>query len=109
MLSSDRIRKRLCRVSAKITLSEEAYRSDVSERVYAALMTEAREFLAKGYAGIVNAVFDRPAERERIKQIAMSAVVPFEGLWLEAPSATLLSRVSARKDDPSDATTQVVK
>jgi aminoglycoside phosphotransferase family enzyme/predicted kinase len=109
VLSSDRIRKQFCGVSTETTLSEDAYRSDVSEIVYATLMAEAREILASGYAVIVDAVFDRPTERERIKQIAMGAGVLFTGLWLEAPSATLLSRVSARKNDPSDATTEVVK
>ena len=108
MLSSDRIRKRLCGVSAETTLSEEAYRSEVSERVYATLMTEAREILASGHAVIVDAVFDRPIERDRIQQIAMGAGVPFTGLWLESPSAILLSRIGARRDDPSDATAQVV-
>jgi hypothetical protein len=35
--------------------------------------------------------------------------VPFAGLWLAAPAATLLARVRARQDDASDATAAVLQ
>ena len=34
--------------------------------------------------------------------------MPFQGIWLEAPGATLIARVAARKHDASDATQAVV-
>jgi predicted kinase len=35
--------------------------------------------------------------------------VPFTGLWLTAPEATLTQRVAARTGDASDATPEVVR
>jgi predicted kinase len=55
-----------------------------------------------------DAVFDRPAERTSIEAVASEAGVPFQGIWLEAPTATLLSRISGRRNDPSDATANVL-
>ncbi len=37
------------------------------------------------------------------------AGVPFVGLWLDAPMDILLARVAARRGDPSDATTEIVR
>ncbi len=35
--------------------------------------------------------------------------MPFDGLWLLAPSSSLVARVAARRHDPSDATIAVVE
>lgn len=40
--------------------------------------------------------------------IAADLDVPFAGLWLEAPEAALIARVTARRDDASDADAAVV-
>jgi aminoglycoside phosphotransferase family enzyme/predicted kinase len=109
IVSSDRIRKRLHAVSAETRLPDAAYCPEVSERVYAALVTEARTNIANGHGVIADAVFDRPEDRQKMQQIAAEAGVAFQGLWLEAPSEVLVARVTARRDDPSDATVQVVR
>ena len=57
---------------------------------------------------VVDAVFDRPAEREAIGRVALNAAVVFRGIWLEAPKAALLERLEARRNDPSDATAEVL-
>ena len=44
-----------------------------------------------------------------MSQLASDLGVPFAGLWLTAPEATLLSRVAARTGDASDATPDVVR
>jgi uncharacterized protein len=41
--------------------------------------------------------------------VAARAGVPFAAVWLEAPDATLLSRVTARRHDVSDADAGVVR
>ena len=41
--------------------------------------------------------------------MARQAGVPFAAVWLDAPDATLLSRVIARRHDASDATADVVR
>ncbi len=109
VLASDRIRKRLHGVRAEVRLPSEAYEPEVSERVYAALMQEARAVLGAGHAVVADAVFDRRAARERIEHVARDAQVPFMGVWLHARPDTLFGRVDARRGDPSDATVDVVR
>ncbi len=109
MLSSDRTRKRLHGVSAETRLGQEAYHQDVSECVYANLFKEAQRILSNGHTVIVDAVFDREADRKKIKQCAIDAGVPFTALWLEAPLDLLIERVSNRRGDPSDATADIVR
>jgi len=109
ILSSDRIRKRLHGVPPEIRLPGEAYRAEISELVYAIQSEEAGAILRNGHAVIADAVFDRDADRKKIKQCAAAAGVPFVGLWLDAPMDTLLARVAARRGDPSDATTEIVR
>jgi aminoglycoside phosphotransferase family enzyme/predicted kinase len=109
VLSSDRIRKRLLGVPAETQLGQEAYTEEVSERVYSQLFEEARTILGHGHSVIADAVFDRPADRQKIKQCAMNAAVPFTALWLEAPVSLLCERVAKRRGDPSDATVDIVR
>jgi uncharacterized protein len=107
-LNTDRIRKQIHGVAAEVRLPAVAYRPDVSEAVYATLRRQAADVLAAGVAVVADAVFDRATEREAIEALASSANIPFRGFWLEAPTATLLDRVAARRNDPSDATADVL-
>jgi aminoglycoside phosphotransferase family enzyme/predicted kinase len=106
--ASDRVRKRLCGVSAETRLPADAYGADISARTYHAMMRIAQEALAQGGAVVVDAVFDRRIDRERIEEVARGAGVPFCGLWLQVPEQMLVRRVAARHGDPSDATPEVV-
>ncbi|HEX2726623.1 MAG TPA: AAA family ATPase, partial [Beijerinckiaceae bacterium] len=108
ILSSDRLRKRLHGVPAETRLPESAYLPEVSEAVYGTLRQEAARALTAGSSVIVDAVFDRPAERAAIEATAAQAGVAFQGIWLDAPTTTLLARIEARRNDPSDATTDVL-
>jgi predicted kinase len=109
ILNSDRIRKQLHGLPAHAGLPERAYRPDVSEQVYATLRHEAERVLRVGSAMIADAVFDKPQEREKVELLAAESQVPFRGYWLHAPTELLVSRVSARQNDPSDATAEVVR
>jgi uncharacterized protein len=108
ILNSDRIRKRLHRVPAESHLPESAYRPEMSRQVYATLCLEAAEAIAETCSVVVDAVFDRPDDRVAIEKVTAAAGVPFRGVWLDAPAQTLLSRVGARRNGPSDATARVV-
>ncbi|MDP4003306.1 bifunctional aminoglycoside phosphotransferase/ATP-binding protein [Methylobacterium sp. NEAU K] len=107
ILASDRIRKRLHGVGALTRLPASAYDPATSERVYATLRQEAGRALSAGHCAVADAVFDRPEERTAIEAIARERGIPFCGVWLEAPAATLAGRVDRRVDDPSDATAAV--
>ncbi|HEY9212055.1 MAG TPA: AAA family ATPase, partial [Ancylobacter sp.] len=109
ILASDRIRKRLFGVAAETRLPPEAYRAEVSEQVYGLLAMRAESTLSQGHGVVADAVFDRPADRSRMAEVAARAGVAFQGLWLEASPERLLRRVAARRGDASDATTDIVK
>lgn len=106
--ASDRIRKKLHGVAPETRLPAGAYAEEVSARTYRELVELAGTALAQGHGAIADAVFDRQAERERIEEAAKRAGVPFQGIWLDAPGELLVERVTARRNDPSDATKEVV-
>ena len=108
VLNSDRIRKRSYGVAAEQRLPESAYRPEVSEKVYTMLHGEAARTLAAGWAVIVDAVFDRPTERAAVRAVAAEPGIPFQGVWLEASPATMRTRIAGRRNDPSDATADVL-
>jgi len=107
-LRSDVERKRLFGVAPTERLGPEHYRADVSERVYARLLDQARRALAAGHAAVVDAVFAMPAERAAFEAAARDLGCSFAGLWLTAPQDTLMARVEARRGDASDADRAVV-
>jgi uncharacterized protein len=108
VLNTDRIRKRMYGLPVEVCLPKAAYRPDISQKVYAALRRDAAGVLGAGSAVVADAVFDRTAERHAIEALAKVSGVPFNGFWLDAPETTLLRRVEERRNDPSDATAQVL-
>lgn len=108
ILATDRIRKRLAGVSAETGLPPDTYTVESSERVYGVLCDEATQVLQSGYSVVADAVFSSPSERQRMAACAQRAAAAFDGIWLEATPDALLSRVEARRNDPSDATREVV-
>ena len=108
-LRSDIIRKDMFGVPAHDTLPAAAYTPDVGTRVYARLAEMAAAALAAGHAVVCDAVYAEPAARAAVAAVAGGAGVPFAATWLDAPDATLLSRVTARRHDASDADAGVVR
>jgi aminoglycoside phosphotransferase family enzyme/predicted kinase len=109
VLRSDEMRKRLCGAASHEPLAAAGYAREVSDRVYATLAAGADSIVRAGHSVIVDAVYARPADRRAIEQIAAEASVPFVGLWLDAPDATLIDRVQRRRGDPSDANADVIR
>jgi aminoglycoside phosphotransferase family enzyme/predicted kinase len=107
-LRSDVERKTMLGVDETERLDAASYTADMSERVYARLYDRAAAALAAGHSVVVDAVFQKPAERARIGEIAASHGAAFQGLWLEADAAILRRRVAERVGDASDATGDVV-
>jgi predicted kinase len=108
-LRSDLERKSMFGVGETTRLGADAYTETASATIYATLNEKMRHVLAAGHAGIVDAVFAKPAERAEIEALAAGLGVPFQGLWLEAPPEALVDRVAARRGDASDATPDVVQ
>lgn len=108
IVESDRIRKAMHGVPAETRLPDKAYRPDVSDRVYREMAWRAGLVLAEGGSVVADAVFDRPADRDRIEKAASVRGVAVTGFWLEADPLVLWQRVSERKGGPSDATIDVL-
>ena len=109
MLESDRIRKSIFGVAPQTRLPADAYRPEVSERVYRDLAERAGRVVSAGQAALVNAVYDRADHRDLIEETARRAQVPFTGIWLSADADTLKHRVGSRQGGVSDADVAVLE
>lgn len=109
LLESDRLRKAMFGADPCECLPADAYRPEISARVYEALNERARIILQGGGIAIVDAVFDKPRDRVAIAAVAQALALPFTGLWLEAPPAMLRERVQKRGQCDSDATVDVLE
>ena len=109
VLRSDVIRKRLLGVDPLTRLGADAYRPEVTTRVYQTICACAALALGGGWSVIADAVYARPAERAAIEKTAREAGAAFDGLWLEAPDAVRIARIESRTADASDATVRVAR
>ena len=109
LLRSDVLRKTLCGVHLTTRLGADAYERPVTDRVYRLLAEQAAVALRAGHSVMLDAVFGDAAERIAAADVARVAGVPFTGLWLEAPTGVLASRVEHRGLDASDATVGVLQ
>lgn len=108
ILESDRIRKAMFLTKRGDTLPPQAYRPEISIKVYDQLNEKARTIVSAGGSVLVNAVFDRQTDREAIEAVAAKCKVPFVGIWLTADAEILRARVLARPKGDSDATTDIL-
>jgi predicted kinase len=58
---------------------------------------------------VLDAVFLRADERERVTGIARDAGARFDGIWLDLDPALAAARIAGRRDDASDATPAVLE
>jgi aminoglycoside phosphotransferase family enzyme/predicted kinase len=107
-LRSDVERKRYFNVEETNQLQAEAYEPRVSQAVYRKLRTLTEAALGAGRSVVVDATYRDAGERSAIEIVAQRANVPFHGFWLDAPVETLIRRVTERRGDASDATSEVV-
>jgi len=108
-LRSDLVRKAMFGVDPLSRLPQSAYSEAAGKRVYARLLDQAGRILQAGHSVILDAVFADADERREVAELARRADVTFTGLWLQADQQTLVSRVSARRADASDADAAVVR
>lgn len=109
VLRSDAIRKRLAGAGLYDKLPASAYTPEMSDRVYASLLADARRALAAGHSVILDAVHAKAVERGQAADLAHELEVPFTGLWLDVPLAVRQDRIGGRTRDASDATAEVAK
>lgn len=108
-LRTDVERKLMAGVALDERLPPQSYTRQASDEVYAVVLAKARAALVAGWPVVVDAAFLDAAERDAVEALAGECGAVFTGLWLEADEATLVTRVSARTGDASDATADVVR
>lgn len=108
-LRSDLERKAMFGVDPLSRLPQSAYSAAAGKRVYSRLLDQAVRVLEAGHSVITDAVFARSEERQGLAELAQRQGVKLTGLWLHADLATLMSRVSSRQGDASDADETVVR
>ncbi len=106
-LRTDVERKLMYGVGETDRLPLSAYTREAIARVYEALEAKAARVLAAGHSAVVDAVFADPTDRTRIAQVTGTA--KFQGLFLTAPLAVRVARVSGRASDASDAGAAVAR
>jgi uncharacterized protein len=106
---SDIERKVLAGVAETEKLPDEFYSHASSAETYSACFERAKAALQTGHSVVLDAVFADVGERRAAESLAAIAGVSFHGIWLEAPPETMKARVAARKNDASDATSEVVE
>jgi uncharacterized protein len=108
-LRSDAERKVMFAVDETVHLPASAYASDVTRDVYERLIVKAQTALRAGQSVLIDASFAAAAERSAAAGVATELGVPFAGLFLDAPLATRLERISTRQADASDANSDVAR
>ncbi len=103
VLRSDTKRKAIFGVAETATLSLDAYRTEVTDYIYATLVEEVRRPAAAGHSAVVDAVFARVEQRRAIADAARATGVRFIGLFLTADLESRVERVKVRMHDASDA------
>ncbi len=106
---SDVERKAVFGVGEHERLPAEAYRSEVTDRIYRILIDKTARVARADYSVIADAVFARPGERAAVEQAIVAAGADFCGLFLVADLQTRLHRVGAREPDASDADAAVAR
>lgn len=105
ILRSDDTRKRRAGVPPETRLPQSSYSPKENAAVFADMLALARDALAGGHAVVLDAVFQREAERAALVRLHPD----FTGLWLTAPLEVLRARVANRRGDASDATPAILE
>jgi predicted kinase len=109
ILRSDVERKADFGVAENERLPPEAYRLEVSEKIYGIVNDKAARIACAGHSVIIDAVFAGSRERSAIETAVAATGAGFRGLFLVADLQTRLKRVGTRAGDPSDADADVVR
>jgi len=90
-------------------LPSEAYRPEVTEKIYRMLTDKITRVARAGHSAIADAVFARAEERAAIEAAAAAAGAQFHGLFLVADLPTRTARIGSRGPDASDADAAVAQ
>jgi aminoglycoside phosphotransferase family enzyme/predicted kinase len=108
-LRSDVERKRLYDLAPDAGSGGTIYTPEATERTYARLAELAETILRAGWSVIVDAAFLKRAERDAFRAHARRLSVPFALIAPQVSPDELARRIRARRNDPSEATVEVME
>ena len=109
ILRTDVIRRHLVGADKYSPMPQSAYTPSISDQVYTR-MRELTSIITKaGISVILDAVFDRMVDRDRIDDMAARLSIPFQGIWLDVSRNKMMERISGRTNDASDATAEILQ
>ncbi len=108
-LRSDEVRRQLIGWDDYSPMPQNAYTPEMSEKTYRLIEQSALTLLQAGHSVIMDAVLDRPEDQAAIEQIARTAGISFQGIWLDVTKDVMVHRIESRKNDASDATVSVLE
>lgn len=108
-IRSDVERKRLFGLAPDADSGGTIYTPEATERTYARLAELAAAILQAGWSVIVDAAFLKRAERDVFRRLAQRLSVPFALIAPQVPPDELARRIRARRNDPSEATVEVME
>jgi len=103
VVRSDVERKNLFGMTETEHLPPDAYRAEVSTKIYQVLADKAVRITTAHHSVVVDAAFAKADERAAIAAAGASTNTVFRGLFLVADLQTRLNRIGARRLDASDA------
>ena len=106
---SDVERKRLYGFAPDADSQGTIYTPEATERTYARLAALAEDALRAGWAVIVDAAFLKRAERDTFRALAKRLGTPFELIAPQVSRDELARRITARRNDASEATVEVME
>ena len=108
-LRSDVERKRLHGLAPDANSGGTIYAAETTRRTYARLAELAEALLQAGWSVIVDAAFLKRDERAALRALAQRLGVTFGLIAPQVPQAELARRILARRNDPSEATVEVME
>jgi uncharacterized protein len=93
----------------KVAAGHVDYAPTARGAIYDRMLARAATLLAAGRSVILDGTFLDEALRRRAEELALRLGTGFFGLWLTAPQAVLVDRVTSRRGDASDADATVVR
>ncbi|MRR10159.1 hypothetical protein EG831_08840, partial [bacterium] len=108
-LRSDVERKRLFGFAPDAASEGRIYTLEANRRTYERLADLSEKLLAAGWSVIIDAAFLKRGERDAFHALARDLGIPFAILRCAAPVDELRRRLDARRNDPSEATVEVME
>ena len=107
-LRSDAVRKHLGGIPLDARGGDELYTPEMTQKTYDRLLELGLTLAKQGYTVILDAKYDRQAQRQAVLAQAQAAGLPVQIFYCDAPIDILQERLQQRTGDISDATTEVL-